>query len=207
MHFSFDLQIVGHSLQNVFQLMLWIIFTTCGNHIVMVLIVIYMLGLLQTVMAFGQDPTAFPDIPFKLFAAFIGENFSTKVSLTTVLTVLFTLTSNSDLLNLHARQQRRHFVEEQNKHISGWIKALSYALRDKLGGTTDSLFKSTEHSAQLSHDKIITGIGTKLNALSKLLELDPYNDEGQLMAQLKPVSQKTIEPDLVICPMVMECET
>jgi hypothetical protein len=207
MNFSFDLPIAGHIVQYVFQLMLWIIFTTCGNHIVMVLTVIYMLGLLPTVMASGQDQTAFPDIPFKLFAAFIGENFNTKVSLTTVLTVLFTLTNNSDLLNLHARQQRRRFVEEQSQQISGWMKTLSYALKDKLGGAADNLLKSTEHNAQLSHDKIITTIGTKLNALSKLLKLDPYNDEGQLIARLEPVSEKTIEPALIICPMVLECET
>jgi len=41
--------------------MLWIIFTTCGSHIVMVLTVVYMLGLFPTVMASGQDQTAFPD--------------------------------------------------------------------------------------------------------------------------------------------------
>ena len=155
---------------------------------------------------FWSGSSSFPDIPFKLFAAFVGENFNTKVSLTTVLTVLFTLTNNSDLFNLHAHQQRHCFVEEQSQQISGWMKTLSYALKDKLGGAADNLLKSTEHNAQLSHDKIITTIGTKLNALSKLLKLDPYNDEGQLIAQLKPVSEKTIEPALVICPMVLECE-
>jgi hypothetical protein len=40
------------------------------------------------------DP--FPDVTFKVFSDFISNNFSSKISLATVLTVLFTLTSNPD---------------------------------------------------------------------------------------------------------------
>ena len=70
------------------------------------LIMIHTFGLLPTVMASSQDQTPFPDIPFHVFVNYVEKNFSTTVSLTTVLTVLFTLTSHPDLLNLHARQQK-----------------------------------------------------------------------------------------------------
>ena len=70
------------------------------------LTMIHAFGLLPTVMASSQDQTPFPDIPFHVFVNYVEKNFSTKVSLATVLTVLFTLTSNPDLLNLHARQQK-----------------------------------------------------------------------------------------------------
>jgi hypothetical protein len=142
-----------------------------------------------------------------LFAEFVGNNFGAEVSLTTVLTVLFTLTSNPDLLNLHGRQQQRVFEEEQSQRMSGWMKALSRALRDKLDGSVAGLFQSTEKSSELSKDQIVVAIGTKLDKLAKLLELCPYDDHGNMVEKLMPISEKNIEPALVICPMVMECET
>jgi hypothetical protein len=45
-----------------------------------------------------QDP--FPDVTFAAFSAFIQQQFSSEVSLATVMTVLFTMTNNHDLLNL-----------------------------------------------------------------------------------------------------------
>jgi hypothetical protein len=51
----------------------------------------------------------FPDIPFKSFSQFISQNFSSKISLSTVLVIMFSLTENPDLLNLHARQQYIRF--------------------------------------------------------------------------------------------------
>jgi hypothetical protein len=44
----------------------------------------------------------FPDVPFYIFSNFIEDMFSSKVSLATVLLVLFTLTENPELLTLHA---------------------------------------------------------------------------------------------------------
>ena len=158
-------------------------------------------------MTSSQDQAAFPDIPFQLFAGFVEQNFSTEVSLTTVLTVLFTLTNNPDLLSLHARQQTRHFPEEQSQKVSGWMKALSYALKERLDDATNSLFQRSEDSARLSQDQTVTAIGSKLDALSKLMKLDPYDEDGTYVAPLKPISEKDIEPALIICPMVMECET
>jgi len=44
----------------------------------------------------------FPDIPFHNFSDFISKTFSSKVSLATVLLVLFSMTENPELLSLHA---------------------------------------------------------------------------------------------------------
>jgi hypothetical protein len=165
---------------------------------------IYLLGLLPTVMASSQDQ-AFSDIPFKLFARFIKKHFNTEISLATVLMVLFTLTSSPDLLNLHACPQKRLFVEEQSQQISGWIKALSYVLREKLGTAANELFYDSEEdeSAQFSEDKTLIVISNKVNALSKLLTLDPFKEDGTLDTPLKPISEEKIEPVLLICPMAM----
>ena len=57
----------------------------------------------------------FPDITFKVFSDFISNNFSSKISLATVLTVLFTLTINPDLFNLHCHQQNPQNADEQIK--------------------------------------------------------------------------------------------
>jgi hypothetical protein len=66
-------------------------------------------GLLAMFLAFlplvsaAPLPSPFPDITFQLFAAFVKENFSSKISLSSVLLILFTLLNNPELMNLHFR--------------------------------------------------------------------------------------------------------
>ena len=48
------------------------------------------------------DEGQFPNITFKMFNHFVQENFSSRITLSQVLLVLFTITDNHDLLNLHA---------------------------------------------------------------------------------------------------------
>jgi hypothetical protein len=69
----------------------------------------------------SATPTAgtFPDIPFSVFAQFIEDNFSHRITLTTVLVLLFSLTQNTELLNLHARQQNPRFAGERRQAVSG----------------------------------------------------------------------------------------
>lgn len=52
-----------------------------------------------------QNEQPFPNITFKVFNTFIEENFSSKISLATVLMLLFTVNENTDLLNLHQHQK------------------------------------------------------------------------------------------------------
>jgi len=152
-----------------------------------------------------QDP--FPNIPFQIFSNFILSQFSHQVSLATVMTVLLTMTSNSDLLNLHARQQHPKAPSEVGQVATGWIKALARALENRLGVTTESLFCEVDHKSQLSANQVTSHIGLKLDGLSKVLNLHPYSKEGQFLGKLKPVSDFAIQPVHIICPLSMECET
>jgi len=63
-------------------------------------------------VAANQDQQPFPNITFKMLNDFVLQNFSSQVSLATVLMVLFSLTENTDLLNLHSRQKIPSVVGE-----------------------------------------------------------------------------------------------
>ena len=57
------------------------------------------------------------------------ENFSSHITLSQVLLVLFTLTDNTDLLSLHARQQNPEYQYPEEKYSLdfGWIRGLARA--------------------------------------------------------------------------------
>ena len=148
--------------------------------------------------------TPFPNIPFKVFAQFVKENFSSNITLSQVLLVLFSITDNTDLLNLHARQQNPEYSEEIRTSDTGWIRGLARALQDKLGDGQRRLFKGTDDSNL--NDKI-TAIGEKLDGLAKVLKLYPYDKHGQFQDKLKPISYASIQAAQVICPNVVVCET
>ena len=82
---------------------------------------------LPMVMAVPDDGQ-FPDVSFTLFSQCVKENFSSRITLSQVLLVLFTITDNHDLLNLHARQQNPRFNGENHSSNSGWLKCLAHAL-------------------------------------------------------------------------------
>ena len=128
------------------------------------------------------------------------------MSLVTVLTVLFTLTSNPDLFNLHCHQQNPQNADERNQSMTGWINALSQALKDHLEDDTKRLFHHSERQHYETDDWITNAIGIKLDALSKLLGLNPFQN-GKLQQKLKPVDDPVIQPVHIICPEALECET
>lgn len=154
------------------------------------------------------EETPFPNIPFKVFAQFVKEHFSSKITLSQVLLVLFTITDNTDLLNLHARQQNPEYPEENpslNSGNSGWIRGLARALQDKMGDGQKRLFKNSTDKNN-SNDQI-TAIGEKLDGLTKILELYPYDKHGQFQDKLNPISYTSIQAAQVICPNTFVCET
>jgi hypothetical protein len=67
----------------------------------------------------------------------VKENFSSKITLSQVLLVLFTITDNPDLLNLHARQQNPEYPDEHASLDSGWIRGLARALQKDTGDNID----------------------------------------------------------------------
>jgi len=152
------------------------------------------------------DEAQFPNISFKLFSKFVQENFSSRITLSQVLLVLFTITDNHDLLNLHARQQNPMYFGENNSSKSGWLKCLARALQEKLEEDSTKLFKGYQEN-QLTDKEKVDGITQKLDGLAKLLDLYPYDSNGQFQGKLKAVSYESIKAVQVICPHSNTCVT
>ena len=133
---------------------------------------------LVIIMAFtpfvSASPTTqpFPDISFKLFSAFVEQTFGSNISLATVLLLLYTMTENPELLNLHAHQQ--HPVEGENKTVtSGWIQALSCAVMHRLKDDIKTVFHRGEYHSKQIHQ--VTKLSSKLDAFAKFSNLTPYD--------------------------------
>jgi len=80
------------------------------------------------------------------------------------------------------------------------------ALEDRLGDTMNSMFCHEENKSQLDDDQVTTHIGIKLDGLSKVLGLNPYDKRGHCCGKLKSVSEQDIQLVHVICPQSFECE-
>jgi len=147
------------------------------------------------------------DVPFKVFSDFVQNQFSSSVSLATVLTVLFSVTNNPDLLALHACQQHAKVSGEINQTCSGWIKALAHALNNQLEHQSHTLFCQHEQRITMNNAQITTALAMKLDSLSKLLGLHPYTQQGIFLGKSKPISADDIASVNIICPISVECET
>ena len=144
----------------------------------------------------------FPDIPFSVFSEFVQETFGSKISLATVLVLLFSMTENPELLNLHARQQ--HPIKGENQtSASGWMKSLSRAIMHQLKNDTQNLFHTGESLPRQSQQ--VTILSSKLDAFATLLDLTPYDDKGNFTGRLLPVSYTAIQAVHTICPNAMIC--
>jgi hypothetical protein len=101
---------------------LWIVLSTLAQfHVIWFIMVLFLIP----GVAAQAEQSPFPDIPFKLFGNFVKENFSSKITLSQVLLMLFTITDNPDLLSLHARQQNPEYPDETHSSDSGWIRGLA----------------------------------------------------------------------------------
>jgi len=166
-----------------------------------------MLALIPGTYAMPAGESPFPDITFRDFSQFIGQHFSSKISLSTVLVILFSLTENPDLLNLHARQQYVQCEGENQTMLSGWMKGLARAVKKSIDQNQKKPLKMKNVAKEMEEEEEIAAFSIKLNALTKLLDLHPYDEHGQLKGKLQPVSHKLIQPVHVLCPNSMECET
>jgi hypothetical protein len=157
-----------------------------------------------TAMSDGQP---FPQITFKAFNNFVVENFSSQISLTTVLLVLFSLTENSDLLNLHACQKNPYLPGEKAQTASGWMKSLARALNEHLGDNAKALFKTRELPQSFEHDELTIPVCIKLDKMADALKLKPtFSNSGKMKHKLSSVSHQEIAAVHVICPTSVECE-
>jgi len=148
----------------------------------------------------------FPDIPFSAFSQIIESNFSSQISLSAVLIILFILTENVDLLNLHFRQQHPKYKGEHKTQATGWMTALARALKDQLGHEKSSLYQNGEGGNLFSTERSKL-VAKKLNDLAVDLNLTPYDEENNYTGKLLPISHKTIQPVHAICPSSMVCGT
>ncbi|KAF8960400.1 hypothetical protein BDZ97DRAFT_1665830 [Flammula alnicola] len=141
----------------------------------------------------------------KAFSDIINTNFGSDVSLATVMTILFTLIENPDLLNLHFRQQHPQYSGENKIQHTGWMLSLVRALIAKLGKKrTSTLFEDDE----LYHEQDKFNIlADKLDEMANSLKLSPYDAEGNYKGKLLPVSMEMIQPAHVICPPSFVCGT
>jgi CxC5 like cysteine cluster associated with KDZ transposases/CxC6 like cysteine cluster associated with KDZ transposases len=147
---------------------------------------------------------SFPSIPFKDFSDFILENFGPTISLPTVITVLLSMTNNTELLSLH-------FKQSKNGGSTAWIRCLARAIKKQLGDeTTKTLFLPSELSIlsnTMTKNVDITSLAKKLSQFSNTLELYPYNKRQKFTGTLKPICHDSIQPALLICPRSSVCLT
>ena len=170
----------------------------------MISLLVVLSGIPMTAAMSPEMP--FPDISFKALNKFVISNFGPQVSLATVLLVLFTMTENTDLLNLHAHQKNPQYTGEIKQSSSGWIRALAQSLNDRLQEKTRDLFTDTELPENSSTNDLITPLTAKLDKLMDVLKLNPFSKSGKLKKRLKPVSHHEITAVHIICPLSMECE-
>ncbi len=153
-----------------------------------------------------QKEHAFQNVTFKAFNAFVEQNFRSKITLTTVLMLLFTITESTDLLNLHQWQQNPQLSDEKRVDLSSWIKSLAREVQKQTTRPKfKTLFKKSESLNLISNNQIITKVGTKLNDLTDLLGLNSFANNGQLIQKLLPISKKEIHPILLICSSSNVC--
>ena len=130
---------------------------------------------LPTVTGLPQE-SSFPQIPFTNFVDIIQTIFHPYIPLSTVLLVLFTLTENTELLSLHARQQNNLLLDERSTLTSRWLKCLARALFEKLDTETfNHLFTRAELRSMKDKDKF-TFLAKKLDTLAKELNLYPADN-------------------------------
>lgn len=142
----------------------------------------------------------FPDLLFGDFSEFVVENFGTNISLSTVLVILLSVTNNTELLSLHFKQNNKGYS-------TSWIRALSRALKEKLGyNIWETLFLPEDNSTFVSDNDIVT-ISKKLDAFSKKLKIYPYSRNNKFTGTLKPISHDILQPALLICPISSVCLT
>ena len=139
----------------------------------------------------GQDP--FPNITFKIFSQFITQHFSSKISLSAVLVLLFLLIKNPELLNLHARQQYVQCEGEKSTIASGWIEGLAWAVKENIDENHQKPMKMKDVDKDMNAEQEITALGLKLDAFAQLLNLHLYNKHGHLQKKLQPVSHKLLQ--------------
>ena len=146
----------------------------------------------------------FPNISFQSFSRFISSTFHPDISLATVLFLLFSLTENTDLLNLHSRQQQHLYPSEKVTKYTGWMSALVNTLCDQLDKETIPHLFPNSGSKENTNELL----GDQLDAMAQKLKLLPYTKSNQFKSKrVQPISHNRIKPILLLCPSTFICTT
>ena len=112
-------------------------------------------------------------------------------------------------MNLHARQKVKVLPGKKNIKATGWMKCLSRALYERISGqdtgAEEILFTSSELLQFTTEEKRITPLTVKLDEFAVALNLISKSKKPSKI-KLLPISQKEIQPVLVICPRSVVCE-
>ena len=176
-----------------------------SSHIPFLISILLAFSIFSRTAAFSNE-APFSNISFQDFNHFINHNFHANITLASVLCILFSMTENPELLNLHARQQNAQFKGERSIAVTGWIKCLAWSLFVKIPVGED-LLRESDVGCDVIDDAKSTNLGIKLDAFAKLLQLNPCNQDSKVKRKLKPISYKRIEGVCLICPDVYECLT
>ncbi|TFK70975.1 hypothetical protein BDN72DRAFT_738276, partial [Pluteus cervinus] len=166
-----------------------------------------LLGFLPGVAALGKE-MPFPNITFAAFSKFILDHFDSHITLSTVLLLLFSMTENTDLLNLHARQRSSHGSKRVG---TSWMRALAKAVLERAETDQIQLLppppESNSPEEQDNPEVRITSLCSHLDNLADLLSLLPVDNNDKFTKDLKPVSQQAIKAVYIICPQSSICQT
>ena len=169
--------------------------------------ILFWLLFIPLVSAAPVNQAPFPNMPFKEFSSFIEQNFSSSISLTSVLIMLFSLTENVQLLSLHGQQQKKKFPGERSTSTTSWIMALACSLRKRLEDHGDHILDENDLPVDQDDNQVTTTVAKKLDSFAKFLKLHPFNNAGHFTGKLNPISHKDIQPVHIICPDAVVCET
>lgn len=152
----------------------------------------------------SPDFASFPSIDFKDFSDFILGNFGATISLSTVITLLLSMTNNTELVSLH-------FKQAEKGGSTTWMNCLARAIKEQLGSdATQTLFSAFELSrfeTTTTRNSDIISLATKLSKFSQILDLYPYNKKRKFTGTLRTISHNSIQPVLLICPRSSVCLT
>jgi len=122
--------------------------------------VFWLLSWIPVAAASGLNERPFPDIKFREFSDFIGLNFNSEISLSSVLVILLSLTEN-------VQQEKKRYRGERSTPIAAWIRVLANSLRKKLKlDDTPILSDITDGTAD---EQITSAVALKLDAVTNLL--------------------------------------
>ncbi|TFK58123.1 hypothetical protein BDN72DRAFT_782483 [Pluteus cervinus] len=156
---------------------------------------VFFLALLPKVTA---AETPFPQLKFQDFSTLVLNNFGPDITLSTVLTLLLSMTANTELLNLHSAQKY-----STTRVGTSWMRAFANILIEKL--KVESMLEPFEVMSSAYTN--VTTLSRKLDTFAAGLNLLCISQNRTLEKPLPPVSHKAIEPVHVICPLSPVCMT